>query len=202
MQNLSGVRLLAGLLPPFALVALTAVPLLARDLPRFTTPVEDASPPHPWIEFCKRFSGDCAVRGDEPNQVDLTPETWALLERVNLSVNRRIKEQPDPEHYGREDVWTYPTDGYGDCEDFVLEKRRALIRAGLPAKALLIAVVWTKDNAGHAVLMVRTDQGSYVLDNKRPSISLWSLTEYDYVKRQSEKDPTRWVYIDGDWPKQ
>jgi predicted transglutaminase-like cysteine proteinase len=184
-----------GQLFVFLVLIPTTVP--ARDLPRYTTVVEPAGPPSGWDDFCERHRKDCEVPADKTNMVDLTPEIWTVMERVNSSVNRRLKERPDLKLYGKAEYWTYPANGYGDCEDYVLEKRKELIRAGLPARALLIAIVWTRQNNGHAVLLVRTDQGSYVLDNLRPSIALWSLTPYDFVKRQSETDPTQWVYTDG-----
>jgi predicted transglutaminase-like cysteine proteinase len=174
--------------------------LAARNLQKFTTPVEDASPPAGWLDFCGRHQEDCAVPGGGPDMMDLTPETWTVLEQVNASVNRRVKEVEDRKHYGRSEFWDYPSDGSGDCEDYVLEKRRQLIRAGIPAKAILIAIVWTKQDNGHAVLIVRTDQGAYALDNLRPSVTLWSLMPYDYVKRQSEADPNHWLYIDRSGP--
>ena len=49
----------------------------------------------------------------------------------------------DQRHYGRAEYWNIPTDGYGDCEDYALTKRRDLIAAGFPAQALRIAVVLT-----------------------------------------------------------
>jgi len=34
------------------------------------------------------------------------------------------------EHWGVVERWSYPDDGYGDCEDYVLLKRRMLMQAG------------------------------------------------------------------------
>ena len=36
------------------------------------------------------------------------------------------------EHWGVVERWSYPDDGYGDCEDYVLLKRRMLMQAGWP----------------------------------------------------------------------
>ena len=92
-------------------------------------------------------------------------------------------------------VWVYPTES-GDCEDFVLLKRRMLIDAGWPVGALLITVVRQKNGDGHAVLTVTTSRGDLVLDNLDPHISLWSGTGYRYLKRQSEYDSGEWVEIE------
>jgi predicted transglutaminase-like cysteine proteinase len=39
--------------------------------------------------------------------------------------------------------WDIGADGYGDCDDYALAKRMALIEAGLPMRALRIAIVRT-----------------------------------------------------------
>ena len=72
----------------------------------------------------------------------------------------------DLEHWGVVESWYYPDDGYGDCEDYVLLKRRMLMQAGWPREALLITVVRDKNGDGHAVLTVKTDKGEYILDNQ------------------------------------
>jgi len=91
--------------------------------------------------------------------------------------------------------WSYPDDGYGDCEDYVLLKRRTLMEAGWPREALLITVVRDRKGDGHAVLTVKTDQGEFVLDNQVQEILPWSETNYRFVKRQSQSDPNQWVSI-------
>src|SRR5690606_18177484 len=101
----------------------------------------------------------------------------------------------DLELFGQEEVWAYP-ETEGDCEDFVLLKRRLLMQRGWPAGALLITVVRQTNGDGHAVLTVLTDSGDLVLDNLDPRVKLWSETEYQYVKRQSEFDSGRWIAID------
>ncbi len=97
--------------------------------------------------------------------------------------------------YGVPEFWTYPTTA-GDCEDFVLLKRRDLIQKGWPPGALLITVVRQTNGDGHAVLTVATDRGDLVLDSLDPRIRLWSDTSYTYVKRQSEHDSGKWVAIE------
>lgn len=134
---------------------------------------------------------------DAPRKIELTPESWETLARVNSRVNREIKPVPDLKHFGRVNVWVYPSDGKGDCKAYALVKQRKLIDAGFPREALLITIVWTKENQGHAVLMARTNKGDYILDNLSPKVLLWTDTTHDYVKRQSVSDPNAWVYIDG-----
>jgi predicted transglutaminase-like cysteine proteinase len=94
-----------------------------------------------------------------------------------------------------------PDDGYGDCEDYVLLKRRMLIQFGWPREALLVVtVVHNEKHEGHAVLTVITDKGDYVLDNQNMNILLWSETGYRFVKRQSQSDPNGWVSLGSQHP--
>src|SRR5205085_243851 len=96
--------------------------------------------------------------------------------------------------------WNYPDDGYGDCEDYVLLKRKMLMQAGWPRQALLITVVRDKQGDGHAVLTVKTDKGEFILDNQTEEVLLWSETEYRFVKRQSQTDPNVWIALGDSRP--
>ena len=97
------------------------------------------------------------------------------------------------DHWGVVERWNYPDDGYGDCEDYVLLKRKLLLQAAWPRQALLITVVRDRNGDGHAVLTVKTDKGEFILDNQNPEILLWSETGYHFVKRQSQSDPNLWI---------
>jgi predicted transglutaminase-like cysteine proteinase len=107
-------------------------------------------------------------------------------------VNATVVPVTDEDLYHVSEFWTYPN-GYGDCEDIALEKRRELIEAGWPVSTLLMAVVRQRNGEGHAVLMVRTDRGDLVLDNQVGSIDLWSQTPYKFIKRQSQANAGQWV---------
>src|SRR5690606_23222094 len=114
---------------------------------------------------------------------------------TNNAMNSAIVPITDLDYYQVGELWTYP-DGYGDCEDFVLAKRRLLIEQGWDPSTLLIAVVRQSNGDGHAVLMVRTDRGDLVLDNLDSMIRVWSDTPYQFIKRQSQANPGEWVLID------
>ena len=101
----------------------------------------------------------------------------------------------DMDHWGVVEKWSYPDDGKGDCEDYVLLKRRMLMQAGWPREALLITVVRDKKGDGHAVLTVKTDKGDFILDNQEEQVLLWSDTGYRFVKRQSQSNPNNWVSL-------
>lgn len=148
-----------------------------------------------WQQFCRDNPAECRARPARIEAVRVDRASWATLTRINAHVNTAIEPMTDIDQYGVDEVWTYPTSGRGDCEDYVLLKKQLLIRAGLPASALLITVVRDLKGEGHAVLTVRTDRGDYVLDNETDEIRPWHQTGYRFVKRQSEADPDRWVTI-------
>ena len=156
---------------------------------------EVTQPPRGWVEFCIEYDPECRTRPSAPREVVLTTKAWKDLDRVNLWVNTHVQPMTDLEHWGVLERWNYPDDGYGDCEDYVLLKRRMLIRSGWPREALLVTVVRDNEDEGHAVLTVITDKGDYVLDNKNDFIVLWSDTGYRFVKRQSQSDPNVWVSL-------
>ena len=101
----------------------------------------------------------------------------------------------DMDHWGVVERWNYPDDGYGDCEDYVLAKRKMLMQQGWPREALLITVVRDQHGDGHAILTVKTDKGEFILDNQTNDILLWSDTGYRFVKRQSQSDPNVWIAL-------
>ena len=148
-----------------------------------------------WVEFCTDNKAECTTKPSQARDVVLSPKAWTDLVRVNAWVNEQIKPLTDLEHWGVVERWNYPTDGYGDCEDYVLVKRRMLMQAGWPREALLITVVRDKKGEGHAVLTVKTDKGEFVLDNQETEVLLWSKTGYRFVKRQSQTDPNTWISL-------
>ncbi|MET0531314.1 MAG: transglutaminase-like cysteine peptidase [Microvirga sp.] len=155
-----------------------------------------AKPLQGWTKFCESHPAECAVDVKEPELVELTPQIWKNIVSVNQRVNTSIKAVTDADHFGVVDTWGFPDDGRGDCEDFQLLKRRILVENGLPRRAMRMAVVIDELGEGHAVLVVRTNRGDYILDNKTSSILPWSRTGYVYIKRESQ-DTVGWVSLGG-----
>jgi len=153
-----------------------------------------------WVEFCNDNPKECPDVTTEARDVVLTPKVWNDLVRINRWVNDNIQAQTDMDHWGVVERWSYPDDGKGDCEDYVLLKRRMLIKAGWPREALLVTVVRDKKGDGHAVLTVATDKGDFILDNQEAEILLWSETGYRFVKRQSQSNPNIWVALGAPRP--
>jgi predicted transglutaminase-like cysteine proteinase len=155
-----------------------------------------------WVEFCgeRENASDCRGATNAPRDIVMTQTAWRDLSRVNQWVNENVRPMTDLDHYGVVEKWAYPTDGYGDCEDYVLQKRKMLIDAGWPREALLITVVRDKRGDGHAVLTVKSDKGEFILDNQNEEIVLWNETGYRFVKRQSQYDVNIWVSLGEQHP--
>jgi predicted transglutaminase-like cysteine proteinase len=140
------------------------------------------------------FQADAALA--KPNRpFVLTSERMSQLQQINSHVNSTIREVSDLEQYGRDDVWTLPASGKGDCEDFALLKRKMLIEHGWPSSALSITVGATAQGEAHAVLMVSTAQGHYVLDNLTSSILSPERTGHVFHARQSGRG---WISASGE----
>jgi predicted transglutaminase-like cysteine proteinase len=134
--------------------------------------------------MCLKTPREC--EGGGKSSVDASTELMATLERVNTLVNSSIAPRND----AGADVWNTSASS-GDCEDYVLAKRRALIKAGLPASALRIAYVTTRGGVGHAILVVKTSMGDFVLDNLNRAIRPLAQSGYRMVS-MSGADPLRW----------
>ena len=134
--------------------------------------------------FCAKNRSECA--GGGRGQVTMTPNLMAVLKQVNSHVNRSIRPERDTA-----DIWEL-NPASGDCEDYVLSKRSALIRQGVSAGALRIAYTHTRRGEPHAVLVVRTGQGDYVLDNLTSSIKTVRASGYT-IRSMSSKNPNNWT---------
>jgi predicted transglutaminase-like cysteine proteinase len=134
--------------------------------------------------MCLKTPAEC--KGGGSSVAKVSGETIALLKRVNSQVNAAIKPRND----SGADVWSASASA-GDCEDYVLAKRRALIRAGMSASALRIAYVKTRGGVGHAILVVKTTKGDFVLDNLNRSVRPLSQSGYRIIS-MSGADPMSW----------
>ena len=186
-----GATLLGALL---ALAAL-ATPTQALDTSNVAfvqTNAGTTSIPVGHAQFCQSHADECRPNAQLVGAVPLSDPLWQQLLTVNAQVNASVVPVTDQDLYQVTEFWTYPN-GYGDCEDYALAKRRDLINAGWPASTLLMAVVKQANGEGHAVLTVRTDRGDLVLDNQVGSVDLWNATPYKFIKRQSQANAGQWV---------
>lgn len=172
---LGALTLVAGL------SAATTETFAARN---YNTPLTELSL-KPWAVsgLCKNNPAEC--RGGGSASVAATPDLLNLLKRVNVQVNRSIRYRAE-----RIDDWAInPREG--DCEDYALSKRSALVRAGVDASALRIGITSTRQGASHAVLLVMTDRGRLVLDNRTGVIREVGRSEYR-IQAMSGRSLNEW----------
>lgn len=154
------------------------------------------SVPYGWVDFCGRQPQECSQPALQAVDVNLTSETWQILDRINKHVNHTIQPLSNFAHWGTMlDHWDYPTDGKGDCKIYALYKRKLLMQAGLPRQALLMTIVRDLHGEGHAILTVKTNRGEFALDNLTDDIRPWNVTGYHFLKRQSQENPNVWISI-------
>ena len=175
-------------------MATAAIPAPSRNASMVTG--NATSQPIGHYEFCQKYRSECMVKSANTLPARVTEFGWETIKKINAEVNERVMPMTDLDIYGRDEVWAYPAE-VGDCEDYVLEKRRELMKQGFSASTLLITVVRKPDGEGHAVLTVRTVDGDFILDNLADSVKIWTATPYRYMKRQADNDTGRWVKIEN-----
>lgn len=195
------VRLLPGLCVALALAATvnetTALPLgdsvrhFDRARSSFIPERRNTLAPMGHVVFCMRHAAECRNDAPDTGPVELTPERFATLKRVNADVNGAIRPRADRSGPGVIDQWNLAP-AAGDCEDYALTKRHRLQAEGWPASALRLATTRTRDGDGHAVLVVRTTSGDLVLDNRTGAILPWTETDLSFIAIQSGADPRLW----------
>jgi predicted transglutaminase-like cysteine proteinase len=164
----------------------------------FAAEYDETLPPVGYVNFCAANKSECQPYASgglfAAKRIAMSPDRWNMLYQVNSFVNRKVKPVSDQQLYGEAEFWAIPTNA-GDCEDYVLMKKHALEKLGVPGRNLQITVVLDERNEGHAVLTVATEEGDYILDNRNNDILLWNDTPYTFLKRQSAKNPRQWVAL-------
>ncbi|MBX4959596.1 transglutaminase-like cysteine peptidase [Rhizobium lentis] len=150
-------------------------------------------PPFAQVLFCAQNPAECRDNNGLA-VVALTDKEMLQLKDVNSAVNRTMIGRNDPRNELNGDVWKVNVRS-GDCEDFALTKRSRLMAMGWSSRALRIATAFTPSGEGHAVLVVRTDKGDLVLDNRQSSIKNWRDTDLRWDKIQSGTDPYVWYRL-------
>lgn len=127
--------------------------------------------------------------------IELTPAAQEKLDKVNREVNAEFRITDDLEWRGKEEEWNYPSLGTGDCEDLALEKRRRLVKRGLPRAAMTMGIVFHKEfKCPHAILFVETNEGTIVLDTLQSEMVCWDKAPLNYESR--ERPDGRWDHFD------
>jgi predicted transglutaminase-like cysteine proteinase len=145
-------------------------------------------------DFCERSPAMCDLVGGDGDAVALPDLVWIGLEKFNHKFNSWINYQSDASTFGRSDYWTV-AEMAGDCEDIALAKRNALIAAGWPAAALWLAIGRDATGDAHVVLIVRSDRGDVVLDNRDDALRLWYQVDLEWLARQTPGDRRYWRLV-------
>lgn len=148
-------------------------------------------------DYSRMFGADCAasgltgcdsrfatkIRGIADQVAGLSDRE--MLNLVNRTVNGAMTYKSDAAIWGTSDYWATPSEmarkGAGDCEDFAIAKYWALRSLGMPDDKLqLVLLQDTRRQLFHAVLVVHTGSGAYVLDN----VSNRLMADTDYAQYQ------------------
>lgn len=151
-----------------------------------------ASRPFGHVEYCAASKSDCSKRKASSK---LPAVSLAKLRSVNQSVNKAIKPVSDKDQYGTREKWVKGARA-GDCEDYALTKRARLSAMGVPKANLLLAI---GRNAGeaHTVLVVRTRDGDFVLNNLNDDVTPVSRSTLGISKIQSPENGAEWLRVTG-----
>jgi predicted transglutaminase-like cysteine proteinase len=190
----------AGRMQSLALVALSASAVLlgsqaavAQDA--FLAARMTVSAPAGAHNLCGRYPWACKASGGATR---ISGHQLDVAIKLNRQINRKVRSIADQAQYGRAEHWALPTARGGDCEDFALIKKKHLIEAGLDPQMLLVSTVLDRNRNAHAVLVMRTGQGDFILDNLRDEVLHWRQTGYTFLRMQDPANPSRWTaVIDG-----
>lgn len=130
-----------------------------------------------WTSMFERF--DSAMdKADARNSIEAMKVTLQgyqsysikeMARRVNNMMNEK-RYISDADNWGKSDYWATPVEFMergGDCEDYAIAKYTALRALGVPEERLRLAIVHDNlKNIPHAVLVVYTEQGPFILDNQ------------------------------------
>lgn len=132
--------------------------------------------------MCIKTPDECLGGGS--SDVEATAEVMATLKRVNAHVNRTITPEA-----GGPIIWRVGV-AAGDCDEYAATKRNLLIREGIPPSSIRFAYVKVRGE-GHAIVVVRTSRGDFVLDNLHRSVRPLSQTGYRILS-MSGANPKDW----------
>lgn len=117
--------------------------------------------------------------------INLTPQLFLSINTIAYDIHRRSIYTRDIDTSGLLDFWIDIPEKRKDCEDYA----RAYIlilreKLGLDPYSLgrVICYIDPSDHeSGHAVCIVNTDKGAYVLDNIVPNMRPWKDVPYKWI---------------------
>ncbi|WP_417410017.1 transglutaminase-like cysteine peptidase [Hoeflea sp.] len=181
-------------MPLFLLAALVAslLDLTPSSASTWLKTGTETTRPYGHVEYCTRNASDCR---NQTSSTGLPAARLNLLRSINNAVNKAIKPASDKAVFGRKEFWTAKARS-GDCEDFALAKRARLLRNGFNSSQLLLTMGY-RGNEAHTVLVVRTRDGDYVLDNLEDKVQPVRAARMSFRKIQSPAHSGRWLKITG-----
>jgi predicted transglutaminase-like cysteine proteinase len=112
---------------------------------------------------------------------------------VNREVNRAIRPQKNVNGVMAEEWLVSPR--AGDCNDYAVTKRHKLLARGWPSRSLLLAEVVIPSGEHHLILVVRSREYDFVLDNLNSKVRPVSQVRYEWVRAQQTKNRRFWCTI-------
>lgn len=142
--------------------------------------------PAAWFNLLRRHP-ELDPQGAPLAPMKLTPARATLLMKVNKEINRKVRYREDD----GDDVWQIGG-REGDCEDIAIRKLAVLTQVhGLPRGALTLSACRLDYRRGHAVLLVHSDSGVYVMDSLTSRVAPWHSLPYKWVAREEPGAPFR-----------
>jgi predicted transglutaminase-like cysteine proteinase len=143
--------------------------------------------PHPdlaqWQHFLQRISG---------------MPVYQQIEQVNWYVNE-TPYQTDSATFGASDYWALPSEFFGnagDCEDYAIAKYVSLRQLGIPTSSMKLVVLQdTRRDIAHAVLAVKVDEQTLVLDNITNRLATPAELPH-YAPYYAVNEEQQWLYYD------
>ena len=162
-----------------------------------------------WSGALERHASALAAPACTPGPGCVTPAWQRLLARlarapravqlhgVNLFVNA-APYVPDETNWGESDYWESPEELFargGDCEDYAIAKYLSLRALGLRAAELRLVVLRERASGeAHAVLLVRIDGATLVLDNLTSELLPWDALAERYQPIYSVNEDAAWIH--------
>ena len=142
-----------------------------------------------------RYPDDCKPSSADLSRapIQLTKAKWAELAKINRDVNRTIKPEENLGGVAAEEWLVAPR--RGDCNDYAVTKRHELLERGWPSHSLLLTEVVIASGEHHLVVVVRTSEDDFVLDNLSPDVRPVSEIQYQLVRGQRTENPRFWSVV-------
>lgn len=153
---------------------------------------------HDWANIHRRPRSTLIEKALTKSGARSSPDKTKQVQMVNRWVNQNIVFGNDQAVYRRADYWAPASEtlrrGVGDCEDFAIAKMEMLAALGVarPDMRLIIARDLVR-NADHAVLVVKLDGGSVMLDNVTDRLLNGQMPN-DYRPIMSFSQNAKWVH--------